>query len=384
MIMNRYKCGLVAVSFVIFSCAACANGSGGIKSSSQGSVASQAMTVSSGQTNPMHIKKSLGTNLSIGADIDSRGVVDAVKILKAKAFTVNKDKLVDALIKPNKVIKTAQHGKGNSISFEYITADSTLEAGSEIFFETTFCKDYLPYLLCTDKTASWYSADQYSRTSNLPFATRASAVAAITKMLKSLGVNISQTYEGYSLDYKTMEKVQQLDKKDKDIAENIKGGAIMIKSHWSADDDLYYFIFHPRFGSLMIDQDNHGPEDASINGSYIELCYSKRGVELLRNSFLYTQIGEDRKDSKIIDSSAALQAVANKFKTMIVTDPIKITHIRLCYVAAYIDSSHINYNLIPAWRFDAEQSKTDKKGLNTTTVTSTFAIIINAITGKEI
>jgi len=366
----------------LFSFTACTNGNNSVKNSSQS--ASQVMAVSNAQTNQKHIKKSLGTDISIDADVDSQNGVKAVKIIKAKALTVDKQKLVDTLIKPAKIIKTIQSGTGDSKTFEYDAVDSKLIVDSGIIFETTFCNDYLPYLLCTDKTASWYSADKYSKTSDLSFATRASAVAAITKMLKSFGVDISHTYEGYSLDYKTMEKVQKLDKNNKDIATNLKGEPIKIKESWSADDDFYYFVFHPQFGNLMIDQDNHGlNDDSTTYGSSINVCYSKRGVILLDSMFLYKQTDEESKATKIIDVNTAIQAVVNKFNTMIITDPIKITNVRLCYVASYIDSAHIDYNLVPAWRFDAEQTISAEKSSNAKTSTSDFDVVINAVTGKE-
>jgi hypothetical protein len=377
MILKKCMIYLVAVSILLFSCTACANNNQ--RNSSR--------SASDMKANPTYIKKNLGTNLSIDADVDSQKGVKSIKVLKAKALIVGKQKLIDSLIKPAKIIKTIQRGTGDSESYEYDTADSMLVAGDKIdsgnFFETTFCKDYLPYLFCTDKTASWYSSNKYSKTSDLPFATRATAIAAIKKMLKSFGVDISQTYEGYSLDYKTMEKVYKLDKSNKDISVNLKGEHIKSKDNWSVDDDFYNFTFHPQFGKLMIDQNSYGSDAAYITGSSIDICYSKRGVIFYSPSFLYTQTGENSKDNKIIDVNAALKAVIKKFNSMILTDPTKITHVRLCYVASYVDSAHINYNLVPAWRFDGEQTSKVKSGSKATTSVADFSVIINAVTGKE-
>lgn len=380
MTRKAFQCSAITVLFMLLSCTSCSNVNANQKSSSQNKAVNHTVSV---QKNPKHIKKNLGTNLSIDAAVEGSNF-NIAKVIKAKVMTADKNKIADILLKHDKIIKRARHVSDGSTTYEYDTADSTLEAGSSIFFATKFSDDYLPYLLCTEKGASWYSADKYSTTSDLPFMTRASAIARITKTLKSLGIFISKTYEGYSLDYKTMEKVQELDRKNKNVAENMKGGSIKIKNNWSIDDDCYYFTFHPMFGGLPIDADSHGlTDDTTTQGSNINICCSKRGILCFDAGCLYKQVGEESKASKIIGVNTALQAVVKKFSSIILTNHTLITHVRLCCVAVYADSSHLNYKLVPAWRFDGRQTIKSKSSSGTASSVSDFCVVINAVTGKE-
>lgn len=378
--MKFKKIGCCIISIlIVLSLSACTKGDE--NGDLQGSISSVPNTGS----NPSHIKMELGANLSIDADVTSQSDVGGIKVLDAQALTVDKQKLVSALLGNAKITKTAEYGTGESKQYEYITSDgSRLEASSNIYFATMQYYQYIKSVFCTDKTASWFNSNKYSKSSDLPFATRAAAATDVTKVLKSMGIDVSATYEGYSLDHETMKAQQYIVKNNKEYTDGMKGNTIKLKDNWDSDDDCYYFTFHPQFDGMMIDPDDHGTEDALLNGSYIDVCYSKRGIEYLSTMFLYTQTGEEKQTIQIIDSSKALQAVVNKFNTMVLTSPTKITHVRLCYAATYVDSSHKEYNLVPAWRFDMEQTIKNVKETKTNTSVNTFAVIINAVTGKEI
>lgn len=77
--------------------------------------------------------------------------------------------------------------------------------------------------------------------------------------------------------------------------------------------------------------------------------------------------------------------VKNKYKDILLTDPIRISHIALEYVPTVSNNDGMAYQLVPVWVFTALQKATyndPKKG--EVEDDSEFTIMINAETGKEI
>ncbi|HLU21047.1 MAG TPA: hypothetical protein VKZ77_01025 [Bacillaceae bacterium] len=155
---------------------------------------------------------------------------------------------------------------------------------------------------------------------------------------------------------------------------------------WEKADEAYVITFPVLSDKLNITSKGYfsATNNIPVIGSRVMGVVTKDGLIYLTANGIY-DIGEKVKnDITPISLETALESVKNKYKDVIVTDPIVISNIALEYMPIVSNVGGIKYELIPAWVFTATQEQTfnDIKGKFTSS--TEFTIFINAETGQEI
>lgn len=377
------------LSVVLTACASVEEASGGpvssVLSSQSGAASSSAVLSVSEST---HIKKELATNLSVDADVimpkTGTGKAD---VLTAKFHSVDTDALLQKFFS-GKTVKSHDEEDGDI----YQAADGSFlnnSSGSFYFHDSEGPTIDYAFFMDSENIMD-YNADKFSTTSDLPFESRKSVAEKIKKFLASFGVDAGENYTGYSLDHQTLKTQQdeyvRREKADegstKSFESDIKAGRIKLQKEWSEDDDCYFFVFSPEINGMPITRKIHGSPDngTSVAGTDITVLYTKKGIMSLSANYLYEITGTETKDTKLIGADQVVDAIEEKYGSMILTDKTVITKINLNYIPVLADKSRKNFKLTPAWEVTVSQSY--KKGDKSRSWDST--VFFDAETGKEI
>ncbi|PLR86823.1 hypothetical protein CVD25_17915 [Bacillus canaveralius] len=203
------------------------------------------------------------------------------------------------------------------------------------------------------------------------------AVEKVRNAVKDLGIFQTGNPEVITLDFKTLESEWE-DYETKDGSQPRK---------FEKDDEAYAVIFPVVLDKTNITNKGYSNADNQMEvvGSRIMGVVGKDGLIFLTVQGIY-EIGETLKDNiSPISLETALEKVKNKYKDVLIKDPILISRIALEYVPTVSTTEGINYKLIPAWVFSGKQDLTidDKKG-GSFKMSADFSILINAETGEEL
>ena len=156
---------------------------------------------------------------------------------------------------------------------------------------------------------------------------------------------------------------------------------------WEKADEAYAVIFPVVYDNINITNKGYANPANQMNatGSRIMGVVTKGGLIYFTASGIY-EVGKILKEKITpITLETALAKVKNKYKNVLLTDPVRVSKIALEYVPTVSNDKALNYKLVPAWVFSAKQETTvnDKKG-DTFKTSAEFTILINAETGQEI
>lgn len=203
------------------------------------------------------------------------------------------------------------------------------------------------------------------------------AIETVKNIVKELGISSLGNAEVYALD------LEGLSSQWEDFP--TKSGESPRK--WEKEDEAYLVAFPVVYDNVRITTKGYVNEANAIPaiGSRIMGVVNKNGLIHLTCTGIY-EVGKTVKENiTAISVDSALEIVKNKYKDVLLTVPIRISHIALEYVPTVSNNDGVAYQLVPAWVFTAHQKTTyndPKKGAFEDD--SEFTIIINAETGKEI
>jgi hypothetical protein len=203
------------------------------------------------------------------------------------------------------------------------------------------------------------------------------AVATVKSIISSLDIAVQDIPEVIALDYDTLQSEWK----------NITGPHGENSVKWETSDEAYVVVFTAAFDNTPITQAGYRSENntiGDITGSRILGVVTKNGLIYFQCKGIYDK-GETIKDSiKPVSLPAALEQVKKKYKDVLLTDPVNITHIALEYIPQAANSKTISFELVPAWVFTTSQETTVQDVKGSYKITSYFPIIVLAQSGQEL
>ncbi|PLR77951.1 hypothetical protein CU633_07960 [Bacillus sp. V3-13] len=332
-------------------------------------------------TTPNFMDMELDENLMVEADItctDNKNL----KISSISLKNFDEDQIKKTFLKNKTIAET--HENNNELFPEYkdkyfqLSDESYLimELGSirytDVFYSDRSYDDVISgstYFIRSDLK------DVYKETT-LDNINKNDAIEKVRNAANEVGISQLGEPEVIALDFETLESEWE-DYETKDGGHPRK---------WEKDDEAYIVIFPVVYDNITIT--NKGYSNAnnqmSVIGSRIMGVVNKDGLIFFTGSGIY-ELGETLNDNITpISLETALGKVKNKYKDVLITDPIVISKIALEYVPVMSNTKAIKYELIPAWVFTAKQDVTFNEKGGTFKASAEFTIMINAETGQEL
>lgn len=181
-----------------------------------------------------------------------------------------------------------------------------------------------------------------------------------------------------SLDIKTLES-------EWEDYETKEGGS---PRKWQKEDEAYVITFPVDVNNIDITTKGYFDvnTDIPIIGSRILGIVNKDGLVFLSCHGIYNIDGnETHEDITTISFKTALKKIKDKYRDVLITQPLVISKLSLEYVPVITQTNPNKFKLAPTWVVTANEEVTvsdDKKGKFS--VSSTFNIFINAEDGQEI
>ncbi|WP_043934331.1 hypothetical protein [Bacillus sp. EB01] len=205
---------------------------------------------------------------------------------------------------------------------------------------------------------------------------KAKSIEIVKKVANEVGITNLGNPEVFALDFETLQS-------EWEDYETKNGGH---PRKWEKADEAYVVTFPILYDNIAIT--NKGYADVnnqiSVIGSRIMGVVNKNGLIFFTGSGVY-ELGETlKKNITPISLETALEKVKNKYKDVLITDPIVISKIALEYLPVVNNTEKVKFELIPAWIFTANQDVTFNDKGGTFKTKAEFTIIITGETGQEI
>ncbi|MBW8349298.1 hypothetical protein K0H71_07555 [Bacillus sp. IITD106] len=202
------------------------------------------------------------------------------------------------------------------------------------------------------------------------------AIEKVRNAVNQVGISQLGSPDVIALDFETLESEW----------EDYEGKHGKHPRKWEKDDEAYVVIFPVQYHNTNITNKGYFNADSQLPviGSRIMGVVNKRGLIAFTASGIY-EVGEKKNDHITpISLKTALQLVKDKYKDVIISDPIDIFNIALEYVPTVSNTNNITYELVPAWVFTGRQEVTFNSKEGSTKGFAEFTIMIHAETGQEI
>lgn len=262
---------------------------------------------------------------------------------------------------------------------EYLTVENP---GAITYVTTRYLEKIEPLLeFFLNPYSEQYDVQSFMSPDDFPFMTQEEAVSKSVALLKELTGQDFELENIYVLEKKLMkEKMEEWAayRTERNRANGREEKAPEIPKYTKADN-CYYIRLRQTAGSLLLFDESHGPDDASIPGTFADVVISKDGVIRLHAAVVY-DVQDGKTENKIKTADEAIALVAEKYRDNIPLDKTTVTGMELIYVPETDDKESGEYTLTPVWCFTTERyvSYFGDSG------TIFSHILINAVTGDEI
>ena len=217
---------------------------------------------------------------------------------------------------------------------------------------------------------------------------REASVQYFKDICDELGVEISGEPEVYALDVENLDRIT-------DYSEEQPNREPIEK--WTEEDQVYFINAHVLYDAFPMTQFGYITKSGYGEGTRLSVFFGVNGlIEFSLNHFY--EIMDNGKDiSEICSLDVANNAIKEKYKNTILSNPITVSEIRLEYVPVQKDVEKQIYELTPMWVYTASQDSQITKGQQATEdnqmtkeeaekvieTTNIFQIYVDALTGAE-
>ncbi|MEG0309051.1 MAG: hypothetical protein RR636_13990 [Clostridium sp.] len=339
------------------------------------------------QNFPSHISEELDKNLTIDAEAK---VPDAenYNVLNVKYKEYNSEQVCDLLLKDDIIDIRNEYGTGSDKSIIIETKNNkVLSISKESLYFSLKDNGYSRLRFELDQ----FLFDDMKRKfpkDELESLNKEESIDKVRQIAKELNLPIDDEPIVYSMDIESLKAAENNFMTDEEAAEweAMKPGTG--KRNWTEDEEGYLIVFKSRSNNIPIYSRNLvlSSDNSHLNKSELKAVVTKNGIASFEVSSMYNLVSIDTENLSCIDYLQALEIVKNKYKNIIITDPIKITNINLEYIPRLKDKELGEFKLTPAWVFLTEYEYTvdDVISNSKIVIKDTDAILIDAITGKEI
>lgn len=308
------------------------------------------------------ISEQLNENLIAEANIELPKLFNGeVKVINSVLKELDIDKVIEILMPDEENIEQPVEGV-------YITEDKNINIGKYLSYSTQNVQYY----------SSIYSPEKCIENLALSFMEIDQAYQEVINTLKDIGVENITLKHVYSMDTNLMKQEEKIKMEDESFDEDLKNGRALYKGEWNDDDGCYVFEFEQNYNDIAIlDNVYITSDDRCVFGGNVRVFFTKFGVESIVINAIYDKVSEEEA-SMTIEQSEALNLLKRKYDTIIMTDNMVVTNMKITYIPVMNDKSGDEFQLVPAWDFtiiaEGKQEAAEEYEIH---------IYFNAITGEE-
>lgn len=216
-----------------------------------------------------------------------------------------------------------------------------------------------------------YNAELYMEPRQFDFGTSEEIWDKLQITLHKLGVEEELKATTFYMDYQTMEKEDEKDRKRNEDR------AVEDKSIWNKADNGYYISAvqcingNTVFANTYFGNGIEGKEDTANVLAYID----ESGIQMLELTRIIDQTYETEKTWEMLPFEEIINAVKKRFGLVITGDKVEIEEFQFSYMTEAIDENV--YRLIPVWFCNYRQIGQDGSE-------RMHQLIVHAATGEEV
>lgn len=376
---------IIASSMLIFSLTGCFPD--GKKTLSKDGLISNLISI------PEELQKTLDENLIIDADIVVPETFPA-RTYQATLKEEDKEKIEEVFLSNKEITNVEEFSNDfdkTKKNYLYSTTDDAslfIEGGSLFFYEKKAIERQYTRYVKGDSSFIDYNLKETFPKETLNNVDREASVQSFKDICDGLEVEISGEPEVYALDAENLDRIT-------DYSEEQPNGEPIEK--WTEEDQVYFITAHVLYDAFPMTQFGYITKSGYGKGTCLSAIFGVDGlIEFSLNPF-YEIIDNGKDISKICSLDVANNAIKEKYKNTILSNPVTVSEIRLEYVPVQKDVEKQIYELTPMWVYTASQDSQNTKGQQAADdnqmtrkeaekvieTTNTFQIYVNALTGAE-
>lgn len=210
---------------------------------------------------------------------------------------------------------------------------------------------------------------------NLDNVNKEEAVTLVRNKIKDLGIEVKEEPRVIAMDVDNLTKLTDY---NEDTPESKRQRHI-----WEKDDEAYAIIFYGLQEGNKVTSEGYMTNSDYAIGTRIKSLVSKDGLISLSISDVYEIKEKSELSKEICSPNHVVDVIKDKYKDVILTDPVEVSEIKLEYLPKAINLKENSYSLSPFWVCNVSQTQELTKEGKTEKVTSNFKIFIDAISGNE-
>lgn len=361
------------------------------------------------QSIPKSVQKELSSGVAVNAQVKILPDVLPATLpsIKASLCRFNAEDVKRVLLNEAKIAQETEVETKDSV-FEdaslhtYVTSDGQiLSVGEE---HLTYCTSDWNYedtmYFSPSPTSQDYNGNAFQKGKELDFAKPNACFDELKTVLQELGITVAGLFDCFVLDSETLAaEAEMAVNKRADALEGIRKDSVgnllsreeileeLSMPVFSSSRDCYYFQLSLSVAGNPITREDSGSSFSGgyAAGSVINAAYSQKGLVYLEIRNLYS--GEEMgKEQACLNLDQALEALDNKYNSLILAGEYEVTEICFEYVPIGTGDL-IHVTLTPAWRFLVNHTieYTGKEDPSQVVEVNTNKFVFfNGLTGKEI
>ncbi|SHI12359.1 hypothetical protein SAMN02745196_03022 [Clostridium collagenovorans DSM 3089] len=325
-------------------------------------------------TTPKHIKKNLGKNISIDAEVIVPKVEEAPAFI-GKHILIDEEYFVDKFFKNRKPeIKETERQMINEVEkikiYTIENEEMVVGSGSVVYSKGNILEKYT--LPIYNREAHGV-LDVYSN-GNLEFMSREEAIGNVEEILSRNGVSIYGEAKVYAL---TAEKMKQEQEKaiseNENVKQQIKEGYLK-KQEFVKDDECYVLFFRSEVNNIPITQDLYLDEVSGrvVEGINTEVWINKDGIISLIISNVVEKLSELENPENLLSVDEAMSKLQQRYDSVITDNKMNFNEITLEYVGIPDGKKVTEIKFVPTWCFNRKERRPNEQS----------SMRVNAVTGE--
>lgn len=210
---------------------------------------------------------------------------------------------------------------------------------------------------------------------NLDNVNKEEAVTLVLNKIKDLGIEVKEEPRVIAMDVDNLTKLTDYNEFTPESKKQLH--------KWEKDDEAYAIIFDGLQEGNKVTSEGYMTNPDYATGTRIKSLVSKDGLISLSISDVYEIKEKSELSKEICSPNHIINVIRDKYKDVILTDPVEVSEIKLEYLPKAINLKENSYSLSPFWVCNVSQTQEFTKEGKTDKVTSNFKIFIDAISGNE-
>ncbi|WP_346887975.1 hypothetical protein [Clostridium sp. UBA1056] len=335
---------------------------------------------------PSHISEQLDEDLIIDAETK---VLDAenYNVFNVKYKQYDEEQICNIFIKDDIIDTRDEYGTGNDKTIGITTKNNKWLSIGENYLSFHVRDISYSHLMYESDKHLFNEMKRKFPKDTLTSLNKEESIDKVRQVAKELNLPLNNEPIVYSLDVTSLKEAENNYMTDEEYAEweELKPGTG--KRNWTEEDEAYLIIFKSSLNNIPIYSRDLilSSDNSHLRESVVKAVVNKNGIVKFEAFSMYDSVSLDTENLSCIEYSKALEVVKDKYKNIILTSPIKVTNINLEYIPRIKNRELGEFILTPAWVFLTESQHTINDGNSNSkkVKTETGAIIVDAITGKE-